>query len=488
MKKMLVLGTVVLICSPLVAQAAWWNPFTWGKGGAGEHVPSSLVATSSVSASTSTSTTYAVPSTDDLYKRIAELEDKLADAQAKLSKAISTPTQTSANTSSATSASAPASSGLTEAQIVAKVKPASVRVSTATSTAAGTIIDSKGDILTNATAVIAKTTAGVTVGAFDTVTVTLSDGTKKQAQVIGLDESNDVAIVRVTGSSLPYVSLTYDTGLVKDSPAYIFSYPVYESGTLSRTGSPIEVLTSTKPLEIGGAVVNAKGGMIGIPQKPTCKLLEEMTKCVQYSTTVHIARDRMTKLIAGMRLYTSRKGSSSIELLIRGQFEGMYGRASQSATLSYAISSASGSNSFDYFNSKLSQDIDGKITKIYLTKLKTTADYIYNAVDFLKTEAYNLNIFFINNSADLDSLGTYQRAIVSQIQSDNAARLKEYQAQVDLWSKKKNEYDGYITNPSAINHDYLLEQGVYVESAADYVAAQRNKVLGTFSGENVAIF
>ena len=59
---------------------------------------------------------------------------------------------------------------------------------------------------------------------------------------------------------------------------------------------------------------------------------------------------------------------------------------------------------------------------------------------------------------------------------------------LNFWSKKKNEYDGFLTNPAGANQDYLMEQGVFIEDAAAYLKAEQKKVIDTYSGEILQIF
>lgn len=477
MKKTLVISVAALMLSPLVAQAAWWNPFTWGK------------------ASTATTTNDSVmgPSHDDLMIRVAELEEKLDVAREKI--AILSKLASSTMTAPVVSTPAPstkviASKGLSQEQIVSKLQPAVVLVST-TSPSVGVIINTQGYVLTNARAVFTKNSSGVVTGILSSIPVTLYNGTKKNATVVGFDEALDLAVLDITGGgTFPYATLSYSSGAIKDATAYVFGFPSYVSGSVSRVdGSAIEITSATKPADGGGVVVNNTGGVVGLAGTASCKLLQEMTTCLEYATLTRSAPDRIPKLISGMRLYRSVKpDETSTETLVRGQLEGMYTRASSSFLLSYAIGAASGKNSFDYFNSKLGDDADGKITKIYLLKLKTIAEEIANAMDFLKSEAYNLNVFFIDNSSAISGLGDYERATLTRIQSVNSVRLKQYEADVDLWTKKKNEYDAYAADPTNVTHDYLMEQGVYVEHGTEYVSVQRNAVLSAFSGEDVAIF
>jgi hypothetical protein len=241
-----------------------------------------------------------------------------------------------------------------------------------------------------------------------------------------------------------------------------------------------------QPATDGGIAVNADGAVIGLSGSPSCKILEEMSNCLRYAARLRPAP--LTKLLQGIRLYKDKQEHTKVEELVRGKIDGVYKSTNTSTLIDYAISSVSGGSSFDNFNAKLGQDQDGKITKLYLQKLKSSAEIIGTAMDFLKDQADSLNIFFVNEEANILTMDGYQRAVLAKIQADNKAKISEYQKQVALWSQKKNEYDGYLADPSRSTHDFLLEEGVYVEDVATYLAKEKKWVLDTFSGENAAIF
>ncbi len=430
MKKVTVLALLGLLALPSIASAAWWNPFTWGKA---------IVADGNATTSTSTVDTSLLPTTDDLYKRISELEMKLDDARTKLSAAEAVATQAAAKVSStAAPAAAPASSGLSATDVSAKVKPALVLVETATSSAAGTIIDAQGHILTNAHAVWTKDASGNVIGAASTATITLANGTKTIATLVGIEEASDIAILQLASKkSSSYVTLNYGSSAVVGDKVYLFGVPgtgangglTFTSGVIaSKTSSAIQATTDDKTLDNGGAMVTNKGALIGIPGVAVCKILEEMKTCLKYTVTVNTLSARIPKVLAGMRLYKDKTVSTPEETLIGGYLQGLYNSINRSDLLDVAVDNVTGENSFDYFNEKLASDTDDKIAKVYLIKLKSGAQNIYLAFDFLKNAAYALHVGLINDSASILKLDDYQQKIVQQIQTDNDARLKDYQA------------------------------------------------------------
>jgi len=488
MKKATFLLVFGLILVPAYVSASWWNPFSWKKAPEVPKQDTEVVATS-------TPVESAIPSVSDLLKRIAELEDKLDKARAALKKEPVVPAPVETKT---VAVSEPASSGLSNSQISSKVRPAIVLVETATSSASGVIIDSTGHILTSAHGVWTQKSDGTVIGAAESMTVTLSSGAKKKAVLIGIDESADLAILQLSDKSAStYLKLNHDAGLSVGDKVAVVTAPssrgnggsTFVPGTITKKSSyAIESTTDDKPLDNGGALVTASGNFVGIPTKIVCKVLEEGTNCLKYTVTSSIIKSRLSKLLDGMQLYKDKQNESAEEILVHGQLIGFYNNIKQYGVIDYAVESATGKNSFDYFNNRLADDMDGKLTKLYLNKLKSTSENIYRAFDLLKTLSYDLRTFLINESSSIADLGDYQRKVLSEIQSGNTTRLADYKAKVDFWTKKKNEYDGYLTHPSDTTHDYLMEQGVVVENAAAYLQKERSKLLDIFSGESVDIF
>lgn len=484
MKKTTLFVLLGLFFLPLSVSAAWWNPFTWKK--------SPPVSVDSAPTSTAT-TTLALPSVEELYKRIAELEQKLEEARESIKKSAD-----AVKSNVQATVTSVASSGLSEKEILAKAKPAVVLVETATTSAAASIIDAQGHILVSAHAVWVKDVLGNVVGAYPDATVTFSNGIKKKALLVGLDESSDIAILQLSDKkSSSYVKLNHDFDVSVGDKAYALGFPSSQANGGSsfakgvvdkKTPSLVQITLDEKPLDNGGAVISDAGTLVGIPNISTCKVLEEMRTCLKYTITANIIKTKVAKLMEGMKLYRDKKSRTAEESLIRGKLEGMYKNVSQEGAIDYAINNATGKNSFDYLNGKLAGDQEKKLTKIYLNKLKNAADYIYRAFDFMKSFSYDLRITLINENASILALDNYQQKVIRQIEASNNLMLKEYQSRIDLWSKKKNEYDSYLTKLEDATHDYLMEQGTVIESEAEYLITERRRLLDSFSGENVDIF
>ena len=184
------------------------------------------------------------------------------------------------NTASLVSVSSNVSSLQQTVENVAKaVAPSVVEI---TSTSSGQQAIGSGDILTKDGYIV---TNDHVVNGFTTFTVTLSDGTKLPAQLIGEDPQDDLAVVKVTATNLQPISFADSSKLTVGQFAVAVGNPygLRETATfgtvsaLNRTASespsgPASVLTGLvqtsapiAPGNSGGALVNLQGQLIGIP-------------------------------------------------------------------------------------------------------------------------------------------------------------------------------------------------------------------------------
>ncbi|HEY0908329.1 MAG TPA: serine protease [Candidatus Paceibacterota bacterium] len=498
MKKTLYIAVLSALIYPAFAQAAWQDPFIWIISGRFNAPATAAIKTTIEEAeATSTAPAYVAPSTEDLLKRIAELEDKLDKALAKNAELV--------QAKQVASAAAPAAkaesngSGITSSDLIAKVRPAIVAIDTATSSGSGVIIDSQGRILVSARTVLNYDSSGAAIGAAENMSVTFSNGTSKQAKLVGFNESHNVAIVQLaSGSASSYLKNADVSALKAGDKAYVFASAQSKtnsggtdivSGTVSsKVGGSVEMTSDKKPLDNAGALVNGKGELVALPRTTSCKIMEESHTCLTYKIGADIVSSFLAKPLEGMRLYKNKKVRTDEEFLVRGQLEGTLRAISSSGTLEYGIASLSGKNSFDNFNNKLVDDEEGKITRLYLAKLKIGADSLMKANDVLKAQAHALNIFFIDYAAQILTLGDYQRKILKAMEVENALKFKEYEAKVNYWSAKRNEYDSLITKPQNATHDFLMEEGAAMESGVKYLEKERKRVLDSVSSEIIGLF
>jgi S1-C subfamily serine protease len=140
-------------------------------------------------------------------------------------------------------------------------------------TGSGIVLDSRGDIVTN---------AHVIAGA-QQVSVTFSDGTTAAATIIGSDSSADLAVLRVNvnASRLHPISLGSSSNVQVGDRVYAIGAPFGLSGTLTEgvvsgldrsnssaggAGDLIQTDAAINPGNSGGALLNTQGQLVGITE------------------------------------------------------------------------------------------------------------------------------------------------------------------------------------------------------------------------------
>jgi len=187
----------------------------------------------------------------------------------------------SATTSTAATASATSSSGTTlEAQqeaAIAKVEPAVVELEVTTTQGrqigSGVIIDTKGDIVTN----------NHVVSGEQSIEVVLYNGSTEQAQLVGTNAADDLAVVRIQPfAHMMVVQFGDSSKLVVGQEVLAIGNPlgITETATngivsaLNRsvtesTGTTIfhaiQTDAAVNPGNSGGALINLQGQFVGIP-------------------------------------------------------------------------------------------------------------------------------------------------------------------------------------------------------------------------------
>ena len=141
-----------------------------------------------------------------------------------------------------------------------------------TGTGSGIILDTDGTVVTNAHVVSDATS----------VTVTLTDGPTVAASVIGVDESNDVAVLTVNASDLSPISIGSADELAVGNPVIAVGNPLGLEGGPSVTTGIVSALgrlledTSVSLTDViqtdaaitegssGGALLDAEGRLVGM--------------------------------------------------------------------------------------------------------------------------------------------------------------------------------------------------------------------------------
>ncbi len=484
MKISLYIALVIALTIPQGAEASGWNFWSWF-GKKTEKAPVSIVATTTPSDNLSR---------EELMKRIVELEDKLAAALKSVRELQDSKSQEQKVTTT---------SGVKQTSfdkdLITRVRATVVALDTATSSGSGIVIDSEGHVLAPVNIVLIRDANNSVVDIAKTVSVTFTHGSRAVGQLVGFNEEKGIAVFKVEKQYVKgFTKVGKISSISQNAIAYIFASSASKVNSLGadivtgsvsqKTTSHIEIVAKERPLDNAAVVVSALGEIISIPQTVECKVLEEMKHCLSYKISSQPVYDFMPKVLLGMKLFKDKKRHTETEFLVKGQLEGLYKNVNSSGTIVYAITSVSGKNSFDNFNTKLVDDEDGKITKLYLNKLKVAADSLVKAFDVLKAQSHDLNIFFINNAPLIAELDVYQKAILKKIELDNALKYIEYKNKVDYWTAKKNEYDALLVRPQDATHDYLMEEGVLVEDVVKSLLSEKQRVLDSVSSETIALF
>jgi putative serine protease PepD len=196
---------------------------------------------------------------------------------------VSASTSSSAAASSAVPSSAVPSSGAASSleqqyeQVVSRVLPSVVQISTSQGSGSGVVYDARGDIVTNAHVVGTATTLQVGLA---------SGGTPLAATVTGVFASDDLAVIRVQAGagSLHPASFGRSASVRVGEIVLAMGNPLGLTGTVtdgivSATGrtvsegqgssavliSAIQTSAAINPGNSGGALVNLAGQVIGIP-------------------------------------------------------------------------------------------------------------------------------------------------------------------------------------------------------------------------------
>jgi S1-C subfamily serine protease len=163
--------------------------------------------------------------------------------------------------------------------VLAKVRPAVVEVNVTTqqggAIGSGVIIDGRGYIVTN----------NHVVDGAQSMTVTLYDGTNLQAQLVGTDPADDLAVIQITPPSkgLTVAQIGDSSKVTVGQDVMVIGNPLgitqtVTHGIISATGrsvsegqggatipDAIQTDAAINPGNSGGALVDMQGNLIGIP-------------------------------------------------------------------------------------------------------------------------------------------------------------------------------------------------------------------------------
>lgn len=197
----------------------------------------------------------------DLENRLLLLEQKNKELEDKLSREATAKPSTEVRNITPT-----VPQKLTNAQIIAKTKPAVVYIETSSGIGTGMIISESGEILTNAHVVIG----------IDSADIKLTDGRSFPAVIVGRDEVLDVALLKINGANLPKITLANSSLVKQGDDVFTLGFPFgidgdvsFKEGTISRTltddtGTYFETSAEIHHGNSGGPMVNTAGEVIAI--------------------------------------------------------------------------------------------------------------------------------------------------------------------------------------------------------------------------------
>lgn len=186
-----------------------------------------------------------------------------------------------------------------------------------TETGSGFIINSNGQILTNAHVVSGN----------DTVTVTLKDGRTFKGKVLGADSVTDVAVVKIDAKNLPAVRMGNSENLKAGEWAIAIGNPLgldntVTTGIISATGRSgrqvgvpdqrvrfIQTDAAINPGNSGGPLLNASGEVIGINSA-----IIQGAQGIGFAIPVNTAQNIANKLVSQGKVQHPYLGIQMVDL------------------------------------------------------------------------------------------------------------------------------------------------------------------------------
>jgi S1-C subfamily serine protease len=156
--------------------------------------------------------------------------------------------------------------------VVQKVSPSVVVIETSSGLGSGIVLDTKGDIVTNAHV----------VGSATSFTVTLADGRQFKGSLVGTFTANDIAVIRINAPNLQPATFADSSKLQVGEVVMAVGNPlglqtsvtqgivsalgrtVSEGGGVTLPGT-IQTSAAINPGNSGGALVDINGDVVGIP-------------------------------------------------------------------------------------------------------------------------------------------------------------------------------------------------------------------------------
>ena len=209
------------------------------------------------------------------------------------------------SSSGVTSVSSSGTGALSTPDIIQKVLPSVVGITTATASGAGSgsgiVFSEDGYIVTN---------QHVIKDAIS-ITATLSDGSEYEAALVGQDERTDLAVIKIAASNLTAAAIGNSDELVQGETVLVIGNPLGETlsgsttqGIVSALGREIEVEgrimhylqtdAAVNPGNSGGPLVNAAGLVVGVT---SAKISSSYTEGLGFAIPINEAVPVIEELI-----------------------------------------------------------------------------------------------------------------------------------------------------------------------------------------------
>lgn len=198
---------------------------------------------------------------------------------------------------------------LTNAEIIAKIKPAVVYIETPYGSGSGMIIGKDGYILTNAH-VVKETSL---------IKIYLLDGRAFNVARVATDENSDIAVLKIDADNLPVVELGNSSKIQQGDEVFTFGYPFgikgdvsFKEGTISRRLTEngvtyIEISAEIHPGNSGGPLADNFGEIVGINTGKFGDSIQGILlgEAIKFAIPINVAADLIPYLKSDMKDFSN---------------------------------------------------------------------------------------------------------------------------------------------------------------------------------------
>lgn len=225
----------------------------------------------------------------------------------------------------ASSVVAPAPTSILQGQIIDVVQSVTksvVQIQTSTGLGSGVIFDSNGDVVTNAHVAAGSTSFGIT----------LADGKRYAAHLVGIFRPDDLAVLRIQANGLHPATFANSSKLqvgdivlaignplgltssVTDGIVSAVDRTVSEGGGISLPGV-IQTSAPINPGNSGGALVDLQGQVVGIPTLAAVDpQLGGQANGIGFAISSNMAKDIATQLVRYGHVVNSHRAYLGVSL------------------------------------------------------------------------------------------------------------------------------------------------------------------------------